>query len=373
MNVIQVAKPYFPKEDIEKIMKDMRAIFESGMLMQGKFVKEFEEAFANFVGTKYAVAVSSGTAALHGILNYYDIKDREVIVPVNTFLATSNAVLYEGGIHVFADINPKTLCIDTKEFEKKITPKTKGAIIVHLAGLIPPNIDEIREICKKNKLFLIEDAAHASGSSHDGKKAGALTDAGAFSFLATKPMTTGGEGGIVTTDNEEIAKRIISLRFHGEDKTRGIEDRVGYSWRMTEMQAIVGIAQTKRLSEIIDKRMRVAQLYDKAFHALSRVSIIPVSLGDRNAYYKYPLILDKSLKRDEVKKNLEENFGIKTGTSYWPPCHLQPAYKEKFGYKEGDFPVAEDVLNRTISLPIYCDMTDEEINRVIEGVKKVCG
>jgi len=373
MKKIQVAKPYFPEEDIERILKDIRSVFESGILMQNKFVKAFEESFARYVGVKHAVAVNSGMSALLGILSYFDIKDQEVLVPVNTFLATANAVLVCGGNPVFVEMDSASLCMDVEDFKSRITGKTKGVILVHLAGLIQPRIEEIRTICKEHGLFLIEDAAHAHGSSHNGQIAGSLGEAGAFSFLATKVLTSGGEGGIVTTDNEGLAKRVVSLRFHGEDDIRGIQGRVGYSWRMTEMQAIAGLAQVRRLNEIVEKRMEIAKTYDTAFSTLTRVSTVEVPKGDRVAYYKYPLILEESLKRQDVAKKLEDEFGIQTSVTYWPPCHLQPAYRKKFGYKEGDFPVAEDVLNRTISLPIFCDLTEKEIHRVIAGVQKVCG
>jgi dTDP-4-amino-4,6-dideoxygalactose transaminase len=234
-------------------------------------------------------------------------------------------------------------------------------------------MSEIREWCRAHDLFLIEDAAHAAGSRSAEGNAGALSDAGAFSMLATKVITSGGEGGMVTTNNKELAHRVTSLRFHGEDSTRGIQNRIGYSWRMTELQAVVGYFQIKRLEEIVSRRMGVAQAYDKAFVGVSCLSVYKTSPGYRNGYYKYPLRLLPPLNRLDVKKKLEESFGIKTGTSYWPPCHLQPAYRAAFSYKEGDFPIAEEVLNQTISLPMYCGLTPEEIGRVVTGVLAVCG
>jgi len=365
--------PYFPKGDIKMILKTIKSVLENRQVMQGKYVEEFERRFAKFVGAKYAIAVNSGTSALQGALNYFDIRGREVLVPVNTFLASANAVLFEGGIPIFVDINPTMLCIDVTKIEERINKKTKGIILVHLAGLITPDIERIKKICKKHKIFLLEDASHAQGSEIHGKRAGAFGDAAAFSLLASKVITSGGEGGIVTSNNKKLIDRIRSLRFHGEDHKRGIQDRLGYSWRMTEMQAVVGIEQVKRLPEIVRKRMAIGRAYDHAFRNLSKVSPVPVEKDSKNTYYKYPLIMDRSLDRLKVKKRLIEEFGIKSGTSYWPPCHLQPAYKKKFKYKKRDFPIAEDVLDRTISLPIYTSMTKTEVSRVIEGVKKVCG
>jgi perosamine synthetase len=372
MEKISIAKPYFPKEDVEEIIKNVREIFETGMLMQGKFVEAFESEFAAVCGAKFGSAVNSCTSALQALLEYYDVRGKEVLVPVNTFLASANAVLFAGGKPVFVEMDPETLCLDVDDMKKRVTPNTKAVMVVHLSGLIPPRIEEIQEFCKEKGLILIEDASHAHGSEHNGKVAGSFGDAAAFSFLATKVITTGGEGGIVVTNDENLVRRVKSLRFHGEDKTRGVQDRIGNSWRMTEMQAIAGLVQARRLKEIAKRRMEIGQMYSKALSLLSKIKVIEVPDGDINAYYKYPLTLLPPLKRGEIKERLAEEFKIASGTSYWPPCHLQPAYKKEFGYKEGDYPVAEDVLNRTISLPMYCGLSDEEISRVINAVKNVC-
>jgi dTDP-4-amino-4,6-dideoxygalactose transaminase len=372
MAKVQVARPYFPAEDIDEIVADVRAVLTSGMLMQGTEVRRFEEEFAAYCGVKHARTVNSGTSALMGILDYFDVRDREVLVPVNTFLASANAVIFAGGKPVFVDIEPETLLIDFDDMVARTNSRTAGLILVHCAGLITPHLDRIREFCSSRGLFLLEDAAHAAGSSRHGRRAGALGDAGAFSMLATKIITAGGEGGMVTTDDEALAHRIVSLRFHGEDHKRGIQDRIGYSWRMTEIQAICGTRQVRRLDEIVDRRMRVAAAYDRAFAGLPNVRPLRVPEGDRNAYYKYPLTLAPPLERVAVQARLDQEFDVKTGTSYYPPCHLQPAYRERFGYREGDYPAAEDSLARTLALPIHCDLTDDEIRRVIDGVRAVC-
>ena len=220
--------------------------------------------------------------------------------------------------------------------------------------------------------FLIEDAAHAAGSGRGSERAGGLVDAGAFSLLATKVITAGGEGGMVTTNDEKLAHRIVSLRFHGEDHTRGIQDRIGYSWRMTELQAIVGTTQVRRLDEIVTRRMQIAASYDRAFAALPRVRTLRTAEGDRIAYYKYPLRLLPPLERRAVQQRIDKEFDVQTGTSYWPPCHLQPAYRQAFGYREGDYPVAEKALDQTIALPMHCHLTEDEIRRVIHAVSTVC-
>jgi dTDP-4-amino-4,6-dideoxygalactose transaminase len=372
MAKIQVARPYFPEADIVEILGNVRAVLESGMVMQGTFVERFEEEFAAYVGTRFARAVNSGTSALQGILGYYDVRDREVLVPVNTFLASANAVLFAGGRPVFVDIDPETLLVDFEDLTRRVTSRTAGVILVHVAGLVSQDLERIRRFCAAKSLFLLEDAAHAAGSSRQSRKAGSLGDAAAFSLLATKVITAGGEGGVVTTDDEALARRITSLRFHGEDSTRGIQDRIGHSWRMTEMQAIVGSTQVRRLDEIVARRMQVAAAYDRAFSALPRVQSLRTAEGDRNAYYKYPLRLTPPLARRAVQERLDAEFDVRTGTSYWPPCHLQPAYRAAFGYRPGDYPVAEAVLDRTIALPMHCHLTEDEVRRVIHAVGVVC-
>jgi len=373
MSKVQVAKPYFPAEDIAEIMTTVRSVLESGMIMQGPHVRRFEEEFAAYVGVRFARAVNSGTSALHGLLSYFDVRDREVLVPVNTFLASANAVLFAGGRPVFVDIDPNTLLVDFADLTRRVTPRTAGVVLVHVAGLISADVDRIRTFCAERGLFLVEDAAHAAGSSRRGRRAGALGEAAAFSLLATKIITSGGEGGLVTTNDEALAQRITSLRFHGEDSKRGVQDRIGYSWRMTEIQAVIGATQVRRLDEIVARRMAIAATYDAAFRALPRVQPLHTPAGDCNAYYKYPLKLAPSLDRRAVQQRLDAEFGVRSGTSYYPPCHLQPAYREAFGYREGDYPVAEAVLAQTIALPMHCDLTEEEVRRVIDGVVAVCG
>ncbi len=364
---IPTTKPYFPPEDAEEILEGMEEILSSGRFIKGKFLSAFEEEFARFVGTKHAIAVSSGTAALEIAYRYFYVKDKEVITPTNTFIATSNAVLYAGGKPVLADMDARTLCLDADDVKKRITPQTRGVVLVHVAGFITPQIEEIQSLCRTHNLFFMEDAAHAHGSSYKDVKAGAWGDVGIFSCLATKVITTGGVGGIITTNDGELARIARSLRFHGEDKSRGIQDRLGNDWMLSEPQALVGYVQTKRLSEIVEKRMAVAKKYDKIFqeHAfLKPFLLLPESIC---GYYKYPLLVDTAAHRKALGERLKK-AGVATGSSYWPPCHLQPVYKKEFRYKEGDFSVAEDVLSRVITLPIYAGMTDEEAAYVIDAV-----
>ena len=356
-------------EDEEEIIRCMREIISSGRFMKGKFISAFEEEFARFVGVKYAIAVSSGTAALEIVYRYYDVAGKEVVTPTNTFIATSNAVLFAGGRPVLSEIDPETLCLDIRDVEKRITERTRGVVLVHVAGFITPAIEEIRALCRTRNIFFLEDAAHAHGSSLNNIKAGAWGDAAIFSCLATKVMTTGGVGGIITTNNEELDRFARSLRFHGEDKTRGIQDRLGNDWMLSEPQALIGLVQTRRLPEIVQKRMAIARTYDAAFDHHNFLKPFPLPNGATCGYYKYPLLVDTAARRKELGDYLEK-AGVATGSSYWPTVHLQPVYKKEFGYKEGDFPVAEDILSRVITLPMYVGMTDGEVVYVIDAIKK---
>ncbi|MBI1998850.1 MAG: DegT/DnrJ/EryC1/StrS family aminotransferase [Parcubacteria group bacterium] len=367
---IPSTKPYLPEADIRTILKNTEKALRSGRLWNGPFLAEFERGFAKVAGTKYAVGMNSATSVLQAIFEYYDVRDREVITPTNTFVATSNAVIFAGGMPVLADMHPETLCIDPVDLKKRITKKTKGIILVHLGGLITPHIEEIKKIAKQNKLFLVEDASHAHGASRKGIPAGAWGSAAAFSFYATKVITSGGLGGMLTTNDPKLVAYARSVRFHGESKERGIQDLLGNDWSLSEPQAIMGLAQTKRLKEIVKKRMAIAAAYNKAFGKLPNVKPFPLPPKTIHSYYKYLLLLPSAEEKKRIVAALKER-GIATGSLYWPPCHLQPVYQKKFGYKNGDFPVAEDILSRAIALPMYAGMTKKERDYVVAQVKEI--
>lgn len=367
--IVPSTKPYIPKADIKTILKNTEKALRSGRLWNGPFLAEFEKEFAKVAGTKYAVGMNSATSALQAILEYYDVRGREVITPTNTFIATSNAVFFAGGTPVLADMHAETLCLDPADVKKRITKKTKGIILVHLGGLITPHIEEIKKVAKKHKLFLIEDASHAHGASRNGIPAGAWGSAAAFSFYATKVITSGGLGGMLTTNNQELADYARAKRFHGESKERGRQDIVGNDWSLSEPQAIIGLAQTKRLKEIVRKRMAIAAAYDKAFAKLPKVKVFPLPSKTTHSYYKYLLLLETPAEKARVARVLKER-GIATGSLYWPPCHLQPVYQKKYDYKKGDFPVADDILSRALALPMYAGLTKKERDYVVARVRE---
>jgi len=375
--LIPVNKPYFLLEDSERITTAIHEILKSGILTDGPWIDKFEKSFAEYIGCDYAIATNSGTSALEILLRYYNVHGKEIIVPTNSFVASANAVIFAGGTPILTDISPKTLCIDPQQIQKKITNKTMGVIAVHIAGLVCPEIDEMKKLCEQNNLFLIEDAAHAVGAQHHSKKAGNLCDGGAFSFYPTKVLTSG-EGGMITTHNKELAHFAKSLRCHGigihpqtGEKKKNRFTRLGHNWRMSEMQAVVGFYQLQRLEDALAQRNTVACQYNRSLNEFEELELIKTPPHDRNSYYKYPVILNMPHSRENIVNQLIENYGIQCGSIYWPTIHLQPFYQDQFGYKEGDFENAEDVLKRTIALPIYPELTPTQIHQVVSALKTI--
>lgn len=372
IKTIPPVKPYFPREDIEEIKEHLEKILVSGMLTLHTYTREFEGRFADLCKVRHAIAVNSGTAALEIALKCVKLTaGDEVLVPTNTFGATAATVIFAGGKPVFTDVNPETLCMSVEDVQEKLTNKTRGVIVVHIGGLICPDIKAIKELCGDHKIFLIEDAAHAHGSKIDDEPAGLLGDIGAFSFYPTKVITTG-EGGIITTNNDEVAEKAKILRDQGKESfASNTIIELGYNWRMDEISAAIGIVQLKRLSEIIEKRNKIAKIYDHAFERMSWIRQLKTPLNILNNYYKYVVILAQVIDRDMLKQKLRER-GVRCGGEvYWPPLHLQPLYQRLLGTKLGDFPRAEDVCKRMMCPPMYTDMNNEDAEYVVEKFKEV--
>jgi len=371
LKVIPPIKPYFPIKDVERIKGDLEKILRSGMLTLHIYTKEFEKKFANLCRTNYAIAVNSGTSALEIALRTMGLKNGdEVLVPTNTFTATAATVFFAGGKPVFTDINPESLCIDAENVQRYMTRKTKGVMVVHIGGLVCPDIKAIKEICHDHKLFLIEDAAHAHGSTVDKQPAGSFGDVGCFSFYPTKVMTTG-EGGMITTNDLKVTEKAQVLRDQGKENfNSNIIVKLGYNWRLPEINAAIGIVQLERLPGIIEKRNMIARCYDKELKKMNGIKPLGMPTNTVSNYYKYVAFLDREISRDEFKHNLGEK-GVKCGGEvYWPPLHLQPIYQKLLGVKGGDFPVAEEVCERMVCLPMYAQMTLEDARYVIENINE---
>ena len=368
---IPAAKIYFPEEDRKELLEQIDEILASGQLTLGKYTKEFEERFAAYVGTEYAIAVNSGTSALEIPLRALDVKGHSVIVPTNTFFATPASVIHAGGKVIFADVT-ENLCIDPESVKKNIREDTKGVIAVHIGGIIPPQVKDIQEICKDYGLFLIEDAAHAHGSTLDGKKAGGFGDAAAFSFYPTKVMTSG-EGGMITTDDKKIYERALVFRDQGKAGFYGnVHTEMGYNWRMSEIHAAIGLSQFARLEAFIADRRRIAKIYDEELKKVRGVTPIKIPPEVKSNYYKYAAMLDEGIDRADLKRELKEKYEVGlSGEVYELPCHLQPIFKELYGFTDEVFQVAEDVCKRQICLPVFATMTEDQARCVVDSLKEV--
>ena len=325
----------------------------------GEEVEKFEEEFANYCGVKYGVGVASGSDALTLSLKVLGIgKEDEVITAPNTFIATVDAISRNGATPVFVDIDPETCNIDVAEIEEKITDKTKAIIPVHLYGQ-PADMDEIIKIAKKYDLKIIEDACQAHGAEYKGKKVGSLSDVGCFSFYPAKNLGAYGDGGMVVTNNEQIAERIKMLRNYGQSK-KYYHDFIGYNSRLDEIQAAVLRVKLRYLDEWNDKRREHAKLYNDL---LENVSGIETPTEKEFVKHVYHLYVIRCKNRNELQNYLSSK-GVSTGIHYPIPVHLQKAYKH-LEYKEGDFPITEKYAKEILSLPMFPELTDEEIEVVV--------
>ncbi|TFB09354.1 UDP-4-amino-4,6-dideoxy-N-acetyl-beta-L-altrosamine transaminase [Candidatus Atribacteria bacterium MT.SAG.1] len=370
---------WIDEEDIKTVVEVLR----SDWITQGPKVVEFEKEFAKHVGARYAVAVNSGTAALHAACFAANIeKGDEVITSPITFVASANCVIYQGGIPVFADIKEDTLNINPEEIKKKINQKTKALIPVDFTGL-PVDLEEIQEIARKYNLIIIEDASHALGATYKGSKIGSISDMTIFSFHPVKHIATG-EGGMITTNNKEYYERLILFRTHGitkeRDKLLNYEgpwyyemQELGYNYRLTDFQCALGLSQLKKIDRIIQRRREIVQKYNYGFKDMPEIKIPEKNPFDSNpAWHVYMIQLNleriKVGRREIFEALRAENIGVNV---HYIPVHLQPYYQKRFGYHPGDFPKAENYYSRAITLPIFPKMTEKDINDVVKAVKKV--
>lgn len=348
----------------EEEAKAVSEVIRSGWLTQGEKVAEFEDKFAKYVGAKEAVAVFNGTVALHLTMIVAGVSSGdEVIVPSFTFISTANAVLFQGATPVFAEVDEKTFNISPEDIEKKITEKTKAIIPVHYAGQVA-DMDSIIEIAKEHDLIVVEDAAEAHGAKYKGKHAGTLGDMAIFSFTPIKNMTTG-EGGMITTNNEEYAKKLRMVRNHGMDAPYH-HVMLGYNYRMTEMQAAFGIVQLGRLEHILERKNEIARFYNSELEKISDITTPYVApYTTRHGCYLYTI---KTPQRDILMKTLAGK-GVDTKI-YFPPVHLQPYYRT-LGFKEGLLPMTEKVAEEVVSLPLRTTMSNQDVEYVMDSVKRM--
>jgi dTDP-4-amino-4,6-dideoxygalactose transaminase len=365
---IPAFKYYFPPKAIEWIIDRIQDLLKSGdFLSLGMYVNEIDREFAKYVGSKHAIAVTNGTTALEAIFRAIDVRGHKAIIPTNTFAATAYAVIHSGGKPVFTDIE-NDMNFSVTDIKRRLTPEVKVVVPVHVGGLISPRIRELIELAENENIYVVEDAAHAHGSMLNDRKAGTFGVANAFSFFSTKVMTTG-EGGMITTDNDEIAEKVKLLRDQAKVKGNLVGD-IGHNWRMTEFQAIVGLAQLRLLEEIIEKRNRIASFYNELLEDISALQPLKIPENVRHNYYKYIVFLRKGWDPERLRKHLGEKYNVSlAGYVYEVPLHRQPPFKQYIN-DVSDYPVADDLCTRHIALPIYPQMTEEEIRYVIESLKQ---
>ncbi|MFX0212360.1 MAG: DegT/DnrJ/EryC1/StrS family aminotransferase, partial [Candidatus Hodarchaeota archaeon] len=330
----------------------------------GESVYKFEEEFAKYCGVKYAVSTNSGTAALHLALVALGVdRGHRVVTSPASFIATANAVVHAGATPVFADIELQTYNLDSKQLRPKITPKTKAVISVHLYGY-PSEMSDIVEVAGRHGLSVIEDACQAHGAVYKGRRVGSLGDIACFSFYSSKNLTVAGDGGMLVTDDKEIAAKVAKLRDCGR-VSKYVHDIIGYTSRLNTVNAAVGRVQLKNLDEWNDRRRKNALLYARLLSDLDEL-VLPYS-GGSEVEPVYHLYVIRLKHRDKLKKWLEEN-GIGCGIHYVLPIHLQPIYKQLYGFHGGEYPKSEELCRTCLSIPMHPHLTLDEIRYVSEKI-----
>lgn len=361
--MIPVAEPNIGEKELEYVTNAVKSGWISSM---GKYVNEFEEKFSKYCGCRYGVACTSGTTALHLAVVALGIGNGdEVIVPTHTMIATPNCVIYAGGKPVLVDSEMKMWNMNVAGIEERITNRTKAIIPVHTYGH-PCPMDEILNIAEDYDLYVIEDAAEAHGAEYKGKKVGGIGDVGCFSFYANKIITTG-EGGMLVTNDEKIASRARNLRDHAFSRERHFwHKRLGFNYRLTNLQAAIGVAQVERIDEFVETKRRNARLYTSSLEGIRGLMLPHEAPWAKNVYWMYALLVD--FDRDELQRKLEEK-GIETRT-FFIPMHQQPIYK-KMGLFQGESYIFADALARKgLYLPSSTKLTEEEIRYVCDAIRE---
>lgn len=358
--LVNLKKQYAPFK--EEILSGISRVFDGMQLFLGENVQGIEKEFAQYCGAQYGVGVSDGTTALHIILRAMDIgPGDEVITVSHTFIATAEAILLVGAKPVFVDVDPKTYLMDVAQVEAKITPQTKAILPVHLYGQTV-DMDPLMALAAKYHLRVIEDACQAHGAEYKGRKAGSLGDAAAFSFYYSKNLGAYGEGGFISTSDSELYRKIRMIRDHGSER-RYYHDMVGLNGRLDEIQAVVLRAKLPHLDEWNEQRRSHAALYNRLLQGTP--AVLPYECPENTPVYHLYVI--RVPRRDELQAYLKEK-SIFTGIHYPVPNHLQPAMNS-LGYKPGDFPVTEQAVTEILSLPMFAELTDDEITEVVAQIK----
>lgn len=366
--MIPINRPIIGEEEIQAVVKVLRSGILTEKSGHGPFASKFENAFADYIGSKFAVSFNSGTSALHAALLAAGVGPKdEVIVPSFTFVATAEVVVLTGARPIFVDIDPKTYCMDPEEVKHAISGRTKAIIPVHLYGH-PCDMDPLIECAHEHGIIVIEDAAQAHGAEYKGKKAGVLGDLACFSFYATKNMTTG-EGGMITTNSEEFMEKIRLIRSHGE-KEPYKSVMIGHNYRLPEIEAAIGLVQLRKLPKFLETRRKNAMFLMKELVSVESLQMPVEYKGYKHSWYLFTIRLkgaNSKIRNKMVKKLREEHVGAEV---YYPiPIHKMPYYHELFG--KVNLPETEEATQQAISLPVHPAIREVELDHIVNAVKKV--
>lgn len=368
----------FSTSELDEISSGIRDVLASGMLMQGKNAAAFEGEMATLTGARHALATNSGTSALEIIFRALQLEDSSIIIPSNTFFATALAAIHAGARVIFADCSRDDLCIDVDDVARRIHPDTKAVVAVHIGGVISGRMQELIDLCERRGLYLIEDCAHAHGSTFNGRQAGTMGIAGAFSFFPTKVLTCA-EGGIVTTGDESLYRRMAVLRDHGKEKVDGQvrHTALGYNWRISELHSVIATQQVRKAARVFAERRQIARWYDARLRDVPGISPLRMPRGVESTYYKYIVFLDPALDRRTIKATMKNDYQVSlTGEVYAETdvCHVQPACAKypKQVLNAGDaFPNTDWVSRHHACLPLYPTLGESEVQHVVDSLKAV--
>jgi perosamine synthetase len=368
----------YSDEEVRSIMAGFEKILRSGFISMGPNVEEFEREWAKFCGVKYALGTSNGTCSIELILRAIGVEGATVAVPSHTFIASAAAAIHAGAKVIFVDCQRETFQMSPQDLRRKIRPDTKAVLLVHMSGIISPHIEEIRNICREHGASLIEDAAHAHGATIDGRKAGSLGRAASFSFFSTKVLTTG-EGGMVTTDDEKLYEIARALRDHGRfGPEPNLHHAIGNNWRPGEFNAVLGLEQMRQVEKILQQRRHIARSYNEKLRArkIPGITLLEISANIQSAYYKYILYLEPPLERAKLKQRMKQDYDVSLpGELYNRSCHTQPVFTKHpeliVRQPEETFPETDYVVANHICLPLYFDLTDDQIDYVVDSLDKV--
>ena len=359
---IPSAEPNITEDDAKAAYNAIK----EGRLSSGSYVKKFEQEFANYIGTKFAIAVNSATSGLQLSLASLGIYDGEVITTPFTYAATSNVIVHQNAKPVFVDVDKTTYNIDPDKIEKAITKKTRAIMPIHYGGQCS-EMEEISEIASKHNLFVIEDAAPAIGATHKQRKAGTFGIISAFSFFPDKNLTTG-EGGMVVTSDPELADKCEELRKNGAS-SRYHHTSIGWNFKMPDPNAAQGLSQLKRIESIIATKNKIAKYYQVSLEKIDEIQPPIVKEYNRHTFMLYS-ILTKDLKQREEIKNALADKGIESRINF-PSVHLQPIYKQMFGFQSGSFPISENLSERILGLPIFFSMKEEQQDQIVNVIREI--